>query len=78
MHSHMHSHLCSEFLDSVLVIYKDLLAGKSPNTMVVPTSSSEEQPPPTAPLENQLELEDMEASVLAEGLHDLCERFTLR
>uniref|UniRef100_A0A1A8QJG1 Centriolar satellite-associated tubulin polyglutamylase complex regulator 1 n=1 Tax=Nothobranchius pienaari TaxID=704102 RepID=A0A1A8QJG1_9TELE len=32
-----------EFLDSVLEIYLDLLAGKSPNTVIVPTSSSIEQ-----------------------------------
>ncbi|KAM9754861.1 LOW QUALITY PROTEIN: centriolar satellite-associated tubulin polyglutamylase complex regulator 1 [Menidia menidia] len=34
-----------EFLDSVLQIYQDLLAGKSPNTVIVPTSSWAEPPP---------------------------------
>lgn len=73
-------HLWSEFLDSVLVIYKDLLAGKSPNTVIVPTSSCEEPLPPVAELEkdrNQ-QREGTETSALAECLDELCQRFPLR
>lgn len=72
--------MCSEFLDSLLLVYKDLLAGKSPNTVVVPTSISEEQSPPVATLEKDAEqqLAAMEACVLAESIHDLCERFRHR
>lgn len=70
----------SEFLDSVLVIYKDLLAGKSPNTVIVPTSSCEEQSPPVAKLENDRNQphEGTETSALAECLDELCQRFQLR
>lgn len=73
-------HVWSEFLDSVLVIYKDLLAGKSPNTVIVPTSVCEEPPPPVAKLENDIDRqhEVAESSVLAECIDDLCERFKLR
>lgn len=69
-----------EFLDSVLVIYKDLLAGKSPNTVIVPTSGCEEPPPPVAKMENDIDRqhEEAESSVLAVCIDDLCERFKLR
>lgn len=72
--------MCSEFLDSVLVIYKDLLAGKSPNTVVVPTSSPEEVSPSAAAVEkhSQQQHDGMETSLLAEGIHHLCESFKLR
>ncbi|XP_029952547.1 centriolar satellite-associated tubulin polyglutamylase complex regulator 1 isoform X2 [Salarias fasciatus] len=44
-----------EFLDAVLLVYQDLLAGKSPNTVIVPTSTSVEQLPPVAAGENDKE-----------------------
>ncbi|CAF93041.1 unnamed protein product, partial [Tetraodon nigroviridis] len=50
-----------EFLDSLLAIYKDLLAGRSPHAAVVPTASPEEESSP-------------ETWALAQGLQDLCER----
>ncbi|KAG9335591.1 hypothetical protein JZ751_004429 [Albula glossodonta] len=37
-----------EFLDSIAVIYQDLLSGKSPNTVIVPTSTSLEMHPQLA------------------------------
>lgn len=66
-----------EFLDSVLVIYQDLLAGKSPNTVIVPTSSSVEQHPSVVVDENTREEppEDVDAAMLAQCLETLCERF---
>ncbi|XP_058501052.1 centriolar satellite-associated tubulin polyglutamylase complex regulator 1 [Solea solea] len=67
-----------EFLDSVLTIYQDLLAGKSPNTVIVPTSTSVEQLPPVATEENDKERQQrdgVEASTLAECVDALCDRF---
>ncbi|XP_069580464.1 centriolar satellite-associated tubulin polyglutamylase complex regulator 1 isoform X3 [Brachyistius frenatus] len=67
-----------EFLDSVLVIYQDLLAGKSPNTVIVPTSTSIEQLPSVATEENDKEenqQDGVEPSTLAECIDALCDRF---
>lgn len=67
-----------EFLDSVLEIYQDLLAGKSPNTVIVPTSTSIEQLPPVAAEENDKEEQQqdgVETSTLAQCLEALCDRF---
>ncbi|XP_054887355.1 centriolar satellite-associated tubulin polyglutamylase complex regulator 1 [Poeciliopsis prolifica] len=67
-----------EFLDSVQVIYQDLLAGKSPNTVIVPTSSSVEQLVSVATEESDREEQQQDAvdsSTLAECVDALCERF---
>ncbi|XP_070763450.1 centriolar satellite-associated tubulin polyglutamylase complex regulator 1 isoform X2 [Enoplosus armatus] len=69
-----------EFLDSVLVIYQDLLSGKSPNTVIVPTSTSIEQLPSVAAEENDKEEEEqrqdgVEPSTLAQCIDALCDRF---
>ncbi|KAM4574003.1 centriolar satellite-associated tubulin polyglutamylase complex regulator 1 [Odontesthes bonariensis] len=66
-----------EFLDSVLLIYQDLLAGKSPNTVIVPTSSSIEQLPSVAAEENGREEQQdgVEPSTLTQCVDALCERF---
>uniref|UniRef100_A0A3P8S528 Centriolar satellite-associated tubulin polyglutamylase complex regulator 1 n=1 Tax=Amphiprion percula TaxID=161767 RepID=A0A3P8S528_AMPPE len=67
-----------EFLDSVLVIYQDLLAGKSPNTVIVPTSTSIEQLPSVAAEENDKEEQQqdgVEPSVFSQCIDDLCDRF---
>uniref|UniRef100_A0A672FBQ8 Centriolar satellite-associated tubulin polyglutamylase complex regulator 1 n=1 Tax=Salarias fasciatus TaxID=181472 RepID=A0A672FBQ8_SALFA len=60
-----------EFLDAVLLVYQDLLAGKSPNTVIVPTSTSVEQLPP----EEEEEENGVEAAMLAQCVEALCERF---
>ncbi|KAF0040868.1 hypothetical protein F2P81_006766 [Scophthalmus maximus] len=79
-----------EFLDSVLKIYHDLLAGKSPNTVFVPTSDSVEQLPSVAAEENDREQQQqqqqqqqeedggVEPSTLAQCIDDLCDRFKHR
>ncbi|KAF3854271.1 hypothetical protein F7725_022326 [Dissostichus mawsoni] len=66
-----------EFLDSVLVIYQDLLAGKSPNTVIVPTSTSIEQLPPVAAEESDREQQQdgVEPSTLAQCVDAFCDRF---
>ncbi|XP_061578157.1 centriolar satellite-associated tubulin polyglutamylase complex regulator 1 isoform X1 [Cololabis saira] len=67
-----------EFLESVLGIYQDLLAGKSPNTVFVPTSASVEQMLPLAAEENEKEepqQDEVEASTLAQCVETLCDRF---
>ncbi|KAA8590594.1 centriolar satellite-associated tubulin polyglutamylase complex regulator 1 [Etheostoma spectabile] len=67
-----------EFLDSVLVIYQDLLAGKSPNTVIVPTSDSIEQLPSAAAEENDKEEQQqdgVEPSTLAQCIDAFCDRF---
>ncbi|XP_005795860.1 UPF0705 protein C11orf49 homolog [Xiphophorus maculatus] len=66
-----------EFLDSIQVIYQDLLAGKSPNTVIVPTSSSVEQLVSVATEESDREEQQQDAvdsSTLAECVDALCER----
>ncbi|XP_051239264.1 centriolar satellite-associated tubulin polyglutamylase complex regulator 1 [Dicentrarchus labrax] len=67
-----------EFLDSVLVIYQDLLSGKSPNTVIVPTSTSIEQLPSVTTEENDKEeqqLDGVEPSTLAQCIDAFCDRF---
>ncbi|XP_055011979.1 centriolar satellite-associated tubulin polyglutamylase complex regulator 1 [Boleophthalmus pectinirostris] len=67
-----------EFLESILEIYQDLLAGKSPNTVIVPTSTSVEQLPPVAAEENDKEEQQqdgVETSTLAQCIEALCDRF---
>nr|XP_020441363.1 UPF0705 protein C11orf49 homolog [Monopterus albus] len=67
-----------EFLDSVLVIYQDLLTGKSPNTVIVPTSTSIEQLPSVAAEENNKggqQQDGVESSTLAQCIDALCDRF---
>ncbi|XP_071665244.1 centriolar satellite-associated tubulin polyglutamylase complex regulator 1 isoform X3 [Patagioenas fasciata] len=63
----------SEFLESVAVIYQDLLAGKNPNTVIVPTSSSgqhrQRQPP-----NDCSPLDGVDASVFYQCLESLCDR----
>ncbi|XP_014107442.1 PREDICTED: UPF0705 protein C11orf49 homolog isoform X1 [Pseudopodoces humilis] len=63
----------SEFLESVASIYQDLLAGKNPNTVIVPTSSSgqhrQRQPP-----NDCNPLEGVEASLFYQCLESLCDR----
>uniref|UniRef100_A0A803W1Q8 Centriolar satellite-associated tubulin polyglutamylase complex regulator 1 n=1 Tax=Ficedula albicollis TaxID=59894 RepID=A0A803W1Q8_FICAL len=62
-----------EFLESVAAIYQDLLAGKNPNTVIVPTSSSgqhrQRQPP-----NDCNPLEGVEASLFYQCLESLCDR----
>lgn len=72
--------MLAEFLDSVLVIYQDLLAGKSPNTVIVPTSTSIEQLPSVA-AENdreQQQQDGVEPSTLAQCIDALCDRLKCR
>lgn len=65
-----------EFLDSVLLIYQDLLAGKSPNTVIVPTSTSIEQLPSVAAEETDREQQDgVDTPTLAQCVDALCDRF---
>uniref|UniRef100_A0A3B4BFQ6 Centriolar satellite-associated tubulin polyglutamylase complex regulator 1 n=1 Tax=Periophthalmus magnuspinnatus TaxID=409849 RepID=A0A3B4BFQ6_9GOBI len=67
-----------EFLESILEIYQDLLAGKSPNTVIVPTSTPIEQLPPVAAEENDKEEQQqdgVETSTLAQCIEALCDRF---
>lgn len=67
----------SEFLESVAVIYQDLLAGKNPNTVIVPTSSSgqhrQRQPP-----NDCSPLDGVDASVFYQCLESLCDRSKYR
>ncbi|KAM6973184.1 centriolar satellite-associated tubulin polyglutamylase complex regulator 1 [Aplochiton taeniatus] len=66
-----------EFLDSVSAIYQDLLSGKSPNTVIVPTSNSIEQLPLLASeeTESQKAEEGVDSSLFGECIEGLCERF---
>lgn len=67
-----------EFLDSVLLIYQDLLSGKSPNTVIVPTSTSIEQLPSVAAEESEREEQQqdgVEPLTLAQCIDALCDRF---
>ncbi|XP_073760769.1 centriolar satellite-associated tubulin polyglutamylase complex regulator 1 isoform X2 [Callorhinus ursinus] len=63
----------SEFLESVAAIYQDLLAGKNPNTVIVPTSSSG-QHRQRPPLGEASVLEGVEASLFSQCLENLCDR----
>ncbi|XP_024414641.2 centriolar satellite-associated tubulin polyglutamylase complex regulator 1 isoform X1 [Desmodus rotundus] len=63
----------SEFLESVAAIYQDLLSGKNPNTVIVPTSSSgQHRQRPT--LGETSMLEGVEASLFYQRLESLCDR----
>lgn len=70
----------AEFLASVLAIYQDLLFGKNPNTVIVPTSIAVEQLPLLVTEENSTQelQEGVEASTLAECINGLCDRFKHR
>ncbi|XP_048217130.1 UPF0705 protein C11orf49 homolog isoform X1 [Perognathus longimembris pacificus] len=63
----------SEFLDSVAAIYQDLLSGKNPNTVIVPTSSSGQHHQRPA-LGEASTLEGVEASLFYQRLESLCDR----
>ncbi|KAJ7406105.1 hypothetical protein BTVI_66310 [Pitangus sulphuratus] len=63
----------SEFLESVAAIYQDLLAGKNPNTVIVPTSSSG-QHRQRQPSNDCNPLEGVEASLFYQCLESLCDR----
>uniref|UniRef100_A0A452EI66 Centriolar satellite-associated tubulin polyglutamylase complex regulator 1 n=1 Tax=Capra hircus TaxID=9925 RepID=A0A452EI66_CAPHI len=63
----------SEFLESVAAIYQDLLSGKNPNTVIVPTSSSgQHRQRPSAGEAGTLE--GVEASLFYQCLENLCDR----
>ncbi|XP_015281892.1 PREDICTED: UPF0705 protein C11orf49 homolog [Gekko japonicus] len=63
----------SEFLESVAAIYQDLLTGKSPNTVIVPTSSSG-QHRPRQTLSDCSPLDGVDASAFYQCLESLCDR----
>uniref|UniRef100_A0A8C1TDZ2 Centriolar satellite-associated tubulin polyglutamylase complex regulator 1 n=1 Tax=Cyprinus carpio TaxID=7962 RepID=A0A8C1TDZ2_CYPCA len=63
-----------EFVESVSVIYQDLLSGKNPNTVIVPTSTSVEQLSSAANEEPDAQ-EGVDSSVFCECIEGLCERF---
>uniref|UniRef100_A0A6I8NRQ3 Centriolar satellite-associated tubulin polyglutamylase complex regulator 1 n=1 Tax=Ornithorhynchus anatinus TaxID=9258 RepID=A0A6I8NRQ3_ORNAN len=62
-----------EFLESVATIYQDLLMGKSPNTVIVPTSSSGQHRQRPVPSEAATP-EGVEATLFCQCLEGLCER----
>ncbi|KAL2806166.1 UPF0705 protein C11orf49 isoform 3 [Daubentonia madagascariensis] len=62
----------SEFLDSVAAIYQDLLSGKNPNTVIVPTSSSGQHR--QRPVLGEASMEGVEASLFYQCLENLCDR----
>ncbi|XP_067413777.1 centriolar satellite-associated tubulin polyglutamylase complex regulator 1 isoform X2 [Emydura macquarii macquarii] len=63
----------SEFLESIAAIYQDLLTGKNPNTVIVPTSSSGQHRSRQAPSECS-PLDGVEASLFYQCLESLCDR----
>ncbi|XP_019599154.2 centriolar satellite-associated tubulin polyglutamylase complex regulator 1 isoform X2 [Rhinolophus sinicus] len=63
----------SEFLESVAAIYQDLLSGKNPNTVIVPTSSSGQHRQRPAVGEASLP-EGVDASLFSQCLENLCDR----
>ncbi|XP_031226864.1 UPF0705 protein C11orf49 homolog isoform X2 [Mastomys coucha] len=63
----------SEFLESVAAIYQDLLSGKNPNTVIVPTSSSAQHRQRPA-LGDASMLDGVEASLFYQRLENLCDR----
>ena len=71
------STLYAEFLESVAAIYQDLLSGKNPNTVIVPTSSSGQhrQRPSTGEAGTP---EGVEASLFYQCLENLCDRHKYR
>lgn len=66
-----------EFLDSVAAIYQDLLSGKNPNTVIVPTSSSGQHRQRPA-LGDAGVLDGVEASLFYQRLENLCDRHKYR
>ena len=71
------STLYAEFLESVAAIYQDLLSGKNPNTVIVPTSSSGQHRhrPSTGEAGTP---EGVEASLFYQCLENLCDRHKYR
>ncbi|KAJ7344691.1 hypothetical protein JRQ81_000641, partial [Phrynocephalus forsythii] len=63
----------SEFLESVSTIYQDLLTGKNPNTVIVPTSSSGQHRSRQAPSECSPP-DGVETAVFYQCLESLCDR----
>ncbi|KAJ1182926.1 hypothetical protein NDU88_008103 [Pleurodeles waltl] len=63
----------SEFLDSASAVYHHLLTGKSPNTVVVPTSSG--QPRQRVAPSDGSPPEGVDAALFLHGLESLCERY---
>lgn len=71
------SALYTEFLESVAAIYQDLLSGKNPNTVIVPTSSSgQHRQRPSAGEASTLE--GVEAALFYQCLENLCDRHKYR
>lgn len=66
-----------EFLESVAAIYQDLLSGKNPNTVIVPTSSSGQHRQRPA-LGDAGMLDGVEASLFYQRLENLCDRHKYR
>ncbi|XP_034031605.1 UPF0705 protein C11orf49 homolog [Thalassophryne amazonica] len=65
-----------EFLESMLEIYQELLSGKSPNTVIVPTSTSIEQFCFVGAKENEREeLSGVDPSTLAQCIEAACDTF---
>lgn len=67
----------SEFLESVAAIYLDLLAGKNPNTVIVPTSSSGQHRQRQSSNDCN-PLDGVEASLFYQCLESLCDRSKYR
>lgn len=65
--------MAPEFLESVAAIYQDLLSGKNPNTVIVPTSSSGQHRQRPA-LGDAGMLDGVEASLFCQRLENLCDR----
>ncbi|XP_018620963.1 centriolar satellite-associated tubulin polyglutamylase complex regulator 1 [Scleropages formosus] len=63
-----------EFIENVAAIYQDLLSGKSPNTVIVPTSTSVEQLPQHSTGDGELQ-EGVETSAFGDCVEALCERY---
>nr|XP_033784120.1 UPF0705 protein C11orf49 homolog isoform X3 [Geotrypetes seraphini] len=64
----------SEFLESAAAIYQDLLTGKNPNTVVVPTSSSGQHRQRSTLSECSLQ-DGVDAPLFHQCLESLCERY---
>ncbi|XP_036391451.1 UPF0705 protein C11orf49 homolog [Megalops cyprinoides] len=63
-----------EFLENVAVIYQGLLSGKSPNTVIVPTSTSVEQLSQLVTDETAAQ-EGVDSSLFSDCIEVLCERY---
>ena len=71
------SALYTEFLESVAAIYQDLLSGKNPHPVIVPTSSSgQHRQRPSAGAAGTLE--GVEAALFYQCLESLCDRHRYR